>query len=73
MTKYRVTYTEYILREAVVEAADADQAIEAARAEFDDATHHHAFDVWQDNWQTEPYVRPPIVNRICPECGEFRS
>jgi P2-related tail formation protein len=40
---------------------------------MEDAHHHHAVDAWNDDWCTEPYKRPPIVNHTCFECGETRD
>ena len=72
MSKYRVTYVDSCLREAVVEASSPEAAEEAVRRQMEDAQHHHAVDAWNDDWQAEPYKRPPIVNRTCFECGETR-
>ena len=73
MNDYRVTYPESILREAIVEASGPDEAIEAARAEFDDATHHHAVDIWLDDYQAKLSRPRPAAKRICFECGESRD
>ena len=72
MTKYRVTYVDSVLRETVVEASTPEQAEDKARQEIDSAVHHHTADAWQDDWQAEPYKRPPVVNATCWECGERR-
>jgi len=73
MNEYRVTYTESILREAFVEASGPDEAVEAARAEFDDAQHHHAVDLWLDDFQAEESRPRPATKRICFECGASRD
>lgn len=73
MNEYRVTYTESILREAFVEASGPDEAVEAARAEFDDAQHHHAVDLWLDDFQAEESRPRPAAKRICFECGASRD
>ena len=69
MAKYRVTYVDSCLREAVVEAVSPEAAKESVRGQMEHAQHHHAIDAWC----TEPYKRPPIVNRTCFECGETRD
>ena len=73
MAKYRVTYVDSCLREAVVEAGSPKAAEESVRRQLEHAQHHHVIDDWNDDWCTEPYKRPPIVNRTCFECGETRD
>jgi hypothetical protein len=73
MKSYRVTYTESILRQTIVEASTPEQAVDAARAEYDDATHHHAVDVWLDDWQSELDRPRPAGTRTCFECGQLRG
>ena len=73
MIKYRVSYGDSILRETVVHASTAEQALDMVRDEIGFGKHHHAADVWQDDWAAEPYQRPPVVNRTCCECGDRRA
>lgn len=73
MSKYRVSYVDCCLREAVVEATCPEAAEQAVRLQMEDALHHHAVEDWNDAWHAEPYKWPPIVNRRCFECGELRS
>jgi len=73
MPKFRVSYTDSVLREAVVKAASKEQAEDIVRSQMEDGQHHHACDAWNDDWQVEPYRRPPLVNRSCFECGENRE
>ena len=73
MFKYRVTYVDSCLREAVVEASCPEAAEQSVRRQMEDAQHHHAVDAWNDDWCTEPYKRPPIVNRTCFECGKAKG
>ena len=73
MPKYRVTYVDSVLREAVVESASSAAAEEIVRAQMENAQHHHACDAWNDDWSVEACRRPPFVNRSCFECGENRE
>ena len=73
MLKFRVTYIDSVLREAVVEAPSSEEAEAIVRTEMEDAQHHHACDAWNDDWQIEPYRHAPLVNRSCFECGEVRT
>jgi len=72
MPKFRVSYTDSVLREAVVEADSREQAEAIAQRQMEQGKHHHASDVWIDDWQVEPYRRPSPDNRYCFECGEKR-
>ena len=56
MTTYRVTYVDSVLRETIVKASTPEQAEDKARSEIESATHHHAVDVWQDDWHAEEYA-----------------
>jgi len=73
MPRFRVTYVDSVLREAVVDSVSPEAAEEAVRAQMENAEHHHACDAWNDDWQVEPYRRPPLVNRSCFECGDNRE
>jgi hypothetical protein len=73
MPKFRVTYVDSVLREAVVEAPTSEEAEATARTQMENAEHHHACDAWNDDWQVERYRRPPLVNRSCFECDELRD
>lgn len=73
MPKFRVSYVDSVLREAVVEAASAEAAEEAVRAQMENAEHHHACDAWNDDWAVDPYRHAPVANRHCFECGEIRE
>ena len=73
MPKFRVTYVDSVLRETVVEAPSSEEAETIARTQMENAEHHHTSDGWTDDWQVEPYRRPPLVNRHCFECGERRE
>jgi hypothetical protein len=73
MTKYRVTYVESILREAVVEAENPEVAEDFVLGQRECAEHHHAVDVWDDDWQVEEHLTTPVVNRSCFECGQTRT
>lgn len=70
MTKYRVSYVESILREAIVEANSPQEAEDRVLEQKEYPEHHHAVDVWDDDWQVKEYKRAPVVNRHCFECGE---
>ena len=73
MSKFRVTYVDSVLREAVVQAPSAEEAEQTVRSQMENAEHHHVSDGWTDDWHVEPYRRPPLVNRSCFECGENRE
>jgi predicted secreted hydrolase len=73
MARYRVTYVDSVLREVILDAANAVEAEDLARKQLEEAQHHHAVDAWIDDWQAEPYRHQPVVNRHCFECGEERS
>lgn len=73
MPKYRVTYVESILREAVVHAQSPQEAEDRVLEQKELAEHHHAVDVWEDDWQAEEYKRAAVVNRHCFECGDVRA
>lgn len=73
MPKYRVTYVDSCLREAVIQASSPEHAEKLASRQMENAQHHHIVDVWNDDWAVEPYKRPPLVNRRCWECGETRE
>jgi len=73
MKKFRVTYVDSVLREAVIEARTANEAEEITRQQLDGAEHHHAIDAWNGDWQAEPYHRRSFVNSRCFECGERRE
>jgi hypothetical protein len=40
---------------------------------MENGEHHHTSDGWTDDWEVEPYRRPPLVNRHCFECGDRRE
>ena len=73
MPKFRVTYVDSVLREAVVEADSAEAAEAAARLQLENAEHHHACDAWNDEWAVDPYRHAPLINRRCFECSEIRE
>lgn len=73
MNIYRVTYTESIFREAIVEASGPDEATEAARAAYLDAAHHHAVDLSVDDFEAEPFRPLPVPAGTCFECGKPRE
>jgi hypothetical protein len=73
MPTYRVTYTDSVLREAVVEAGNADDAEDLVRGQIDSAEHHHAVDAWNDDWQAEPCTRQSRRSLCCFECGQIRE
>lgn len=73
MPKFRVTYTDSVLREAVVNASSKQEAEAIVRSQMENAEHHHTSDGWTDDWEVQPYRRPPLVNRHCFECGEQRE
>ena len=70
MPTYRVTYVDSVLREAIVEAENGDQAETIVRQQMENAEHHHAVDAWNDDWQAEPRTSPATANRCCFECGK---
>ena len=72
MPKFRVSYVDSVLREAVVEAVSAEEAEVAVRTQIENAEHHHACDAWNDDWTVEPYRHAPVVDRHCFECGSLR-
>ena len=72
MTTYRVTYVDSVLRETIVNAPTPEHAEDKARSEMESATHHHAVDVWQDDWHAEEYAPPDVSNQFCWECGQRR-
>ena len=73
MSKYRITYVDSCLREAVVDASSPETAEEAVRQQMEHGEHHHAVDAWNDDWAAEPHQRRPVVNRTCFECGRDRD
>ena len=73
MPTYRVTYTESVLREAIIEAQDAQQAEDLAIEQRELAEHHHAVDVWDDDWQAKLFQPLPSAARACFECGKRRD
>ena len=73
MPKFRVTYVDSVLREAVVNAPSSEEAEVIVRAQMESADHHHTCDAWNDDWQIAPYRRAPLVDRHCFECGEVRT
>jgi hypothetical protein len=70
MNTYRVTYTESVLREVLIDAEDAEQAEDLAMGQIELGKHHHAVDVWDDDWRTELCQSVPSPTRTCFECGK---
>ena len=73
MSKYRVTYVDSCLREAVVDTDSPEAAEEAVRQQMETGEHHHAVDAWNDDWAAEPHKPHSLVNRTCFECGKERE
>ena len=70
MTTYRVTYVDSVLREAIVEAENPDQAETVVRQQMENVGHHHAVDAWNEDWQAQPRSASPILHPCCFECGQ---
>ena len=70
MKKYTVTYVESVLREAVIEAKTAEAAEDLVRQQYLEAEHHHAVDVWSDDWQVHD-SKPSSWS--CFECGGIHT
>jgi hypothetical protein len=71
LTIFEVSSTENLLREAIVDAEDEEQAEEIACAQHRGVTHHHTADVWWDNWHVQHY-EVPRSKCYCLECGQRR-
>ena len=70
MPTFQVTYLDSVLRQAIVQAEDAERAEELVREQMEDAEHHHAVDAWTDDWQVEPLAHQLHYTRPCFECGK---
>jgi len=73
MNKYRVTYIESILREVVIHAKTTEDAENMAHQQYLEAEHHHAVDVWNDDWQVNDCKPSSWPNLYCFECGAIRT
>ena len=68
MTRYRVTYTDSVLRVALIDAYSPEHAEQITQAQMENAEHHHALDTWNDDWQVERLRQ--AHPRCCFECGQ---
>ena len=65
---YRVTYVESVLREVYVAAYSAQKANDFAIEQQQNAEHHHAINIWCNDWQAEPAGCSPVRRAACYEC-----